>query len=109
MKLNNIQSESELTEDASITNTVMAQHKSIWSAEREDQLVECLYGMSCKTFILKSPEILRAFTVRTLVEHLLVCVVLSSSHRSTPHTIGAKRFILLSSCVCVVSHILKIV
>ncbi len=49
------------------------------------------------------------FTVGTLVENLLVCVMLSSSHRSTPHTIGAKRFNLgffLSSCV--VSHILKI-
>ncbi len=47
--------------------------------------------------------------VRTLVESLLVCGVLALSHRSTPHTIGAKRlnlgFILYS---CVVSHILKI-
>ncbi len=28
---NNFQSESELTEDWSITNTVMAQHKRIWT------------------------------------------------------------------------------
>ncbi len=27
---------------------------------------------------------------RTLIENLLVCGVLSSSHRGTPHTIGAK-------------------
>ncbi len=32
------------------------------------------------------------FTVGTLVENLLVCGVQSSSHCSTPHTIGAKRF-----------------
>ncbi len=38
------------------------------------------------------------FTVGTLVENLLVCVVLSSSHRSTPHTIGAKRFNLGFFC-----------
>ncbi len=39
VKQNNIQSESELTEDGSITNTVMEQHKSIWTAEMEDQFV----------------------------------------------------------------------
>ncbi len=32
------------------------------------------------------------FTVQTLVENLLVCGVLSSSHRGTPHTIGSKLF-----------------
>ncbi len=32
------------------------------------------------------------FTVGTLVENLLVCGVLSSSHHSTPHTIEEKRF-----------------
>ncbi len=31
------------------------------------------------------------FTVRTLVEDLLVCGVLSSSDRGTQHTMGAKR------------------
>ncbi len=38
----------------------------------------------------------------TLVEYLSVCGVLSSSHRGTPHTIGAQRLNLgffLSSCV----------
>ncbi len=63
-----------------------------------------------KDFMLKSRDaIFPAFTVRTLVENLLVCGVLYLSHRGTPHTIGAKRFNLgffLSSCV--VSHILKI-
>ncbi len=46
---------------------------------------------------------------RTLVEDLLVCGVLSSSHHGTPHTRGAKRFNLGSFYprVCV-SHILKI-
>ncbi len=62
VKWNNIQSESELTEDGSITNTVMAQHKSIWTAEMEDQLVdlwqqqECLYNVSCKTYLFSSRE-----------------------------------------------------
>ncbi len=32
------------------------------------------------------------FTVRTLVEDLLVCGVLSSSDHGTQHTMGAKRF-----------------
>ncbi len=54
-------------------------------------------------------------TVGTLFENLLVCGVvwcgvLSSSHRSTPHTIGAKQlnpgFIFV--LIFVVSHILKI-
>ncbi len=31
------------------------------------------------------------FTVRTLVENLLVCGVLSLSHRGTPHNLGAQR------------------
>ncbi len=31
------------------------------------------------------------FTVRTLVENLLVCGVLSLSHRSTPQNMGTKR------------------
>ncbi len=46
------------------------------------------------------------FTVRTLVENLLVCGVLSSSHRSTPHTIGAKRLHLgfFGPRVCGLSH-----
>ncbi len=42
------------------------------------------------------------FTVGTLVENLLVCGVLSLSHRSTPHNIGAKWLNLgffLSSCL----------
>ncbi len=38
------------------------------------------------------------FTVGTLVEDLLVCGVVSSSHRSTPHTIGAKPFNLGLFC-----------
>ncbi len=38
------------------------------------------------------------FTVCSLVENLLVCGVLSLSHRSTPHTIGAKRFNLGFFC-----------
>ncbi len=38
------------------------------------------------------------FTVGSLVENLLVCGVLSLSHRSTPHTIGAKRFNLGFFC-----------
>ncbi len=49
------------------------------------------------------------FTVRTLVECLLVCGVPSLSHRSTAHTIGAKRFNLgFFVLMFVVSHILKI-
>ncbi len=46
------------------------------------------------------------FTVGTLVENLLMCGVLSSSHRSTPHTIGAERFKLGFFCphVCGLSH-----
>ncbi len=62
VKLNNIQSESELTKDGSITNTVMAQHKSIWTAEMEDQLVnfwqkqESLYNVSCKKYLFSSLE-----------------------------------------------------
>ncbi len=58
-------------------------------------------------FILKSGEILRpVFTVQALVEDMSVCGVLSSSHRSTPHTTGAKRFNLGSLCphVCGLSH-----
>ncbi len=45
------------------------------------------------------------FTVGTLVENL-VCGVLSLSHRSTPHTIGAKRLNLGFFCshVCGLSH-----
>ncbi len=43
------------------------------------------------------------FTVGTLVENLLVCGVLSLSHRSTPHTIEVKTVLMF-----VVSHILKI-
>ncbi len=42
------------------------------------------------------------FTVRILVENLLLCGVLSFSHRSTPHTVGAKLLNLgffLSSCL----------
>ncbi len=31
------------------------------------------------------------FTVRTRVDNLLVCGVLSLSHHGTPHTLGAKR------------------
>ncbi len=47
------------------------------------------------------------FTVQTLVENLLVCGVLSSSHRGTPHTIGAKRFNLgfFGPHVCGLSHL----
>ncbi len=46
------------------------------------------------------------FTVFLLVEDLLVCGVLSSSHRSTQHTIGAKRFNLgfFGPHVCGLSH-----
>ncbi len=57
--------------------------------------------------ILKSGEILRpVFPVGTLVEDMSVCGVLSSSHRSTPHTTGAKQFNLGSLCphVCGLSH-----
>ncbi len=54
-------------------------------------------------FILKSREILRDFPCSQSVLWLKICwCVLSSSHRSTPHTIGANRFNLgffLSSCV----------
>ncbi len=45
-------------------------------------------------FILKFAEILRGFPCSRsglFVEDLLVCGVLSLSHRGTPHTIGAKR------------------
>ncbi len=46
------------------------------------------------------------FTVFLLVEDLLVCGVLSSSHRSTQHTIGAKWFNLgfFGPHVCGLSH-----
>ncbi len=46
------------------------------------------------------------FTVRTLVENLSVCGVLSLSYRSTPHTIGAKQLNLGFFCphVCGLSH-----
>ena len=56
VKGNNIQSESEMKEDGSITNVVMAQHKVklMWTEEMEDQLVDlwhkCLHNVSCKTF-----------------------------------------------------------
>ena len=128
VKRNNIQSESELTEDRSITNTIMAQHKVkwIWTTEMEDQLDdlwqqhECLYNVSCKTYQNHSKhyqrnfflpiicnvysEVLRdfvrfpVFTVVTLVENLFVCGVLSLSHHGTPHTIGAKRLNLGFFC-----------
>ncbi len=56
-------------------------------------------------FILMFP----AFKFGTLVEYLSVCGVLSSSHRSTPHTIGAKRLNLgFFVLMFVVFHILKI-
>lgn len=46
---------------------------------------------------------------QSLVENVYVCGVLSSSHRSTPHTIGAKLLNLgLFVLMFVVSHILKI-
>ncbi len=38
------------------------------------------------------------FTVSTLVENLLVCGVLSLSHRGTPHTVGAKRLNIVFFC-----------
>ncbi len=77
----------------------------------EDQLVnlwqqqECLYNVSCKNiFILKSQQIFPL-----LVENLLVCDVLSLSHRGTPHTIGANWLNLgFFVLMFVVSHILKI-
>ncbi len=62
MKQNNIQSESELTKDGSITNAVMPQHKRIWTAEMEDHPVnlwqqhECLYNVSCKTYLFSNLE-----------------------------------------------------
>ena len=56
VKGNHIQSESEMKEDGSIRNAVMAQHKLklMWTAEMEDQLVDlwrkCLHNVLCKTF-----------------------------------------------------------
>ncbi len=47
------------------------------------------------------------FKFGILVENLLVCGVLSSSHSSTPHTIGSKRLnlgFLFCSYVCGLSH-----
>ncbi len=46
------------------------------------------------------------FTVGTLVKNLLVCGVLSLSHRGTPHIIGARRLNLGFFCpnVCDLSH-----
>ncbi len=60
-------------------------------------------------FILKSPEILRGFPCSQsglLVENLLVCDMLSLSHRGTPHTIRAKRLNqgFFCSHVCGLSH-----
>ncbi len=86
--------------------------KAFGQAEMEDQLVslwqqqECLYNVSCKTFILKSLRGLPCSQLGLLVENLLVCGVLPSSHRSTPHTIGAKRLNLGFFCspVCGLSY-----
>ncbi len=52
------------------------------------KIINLIYSQVFRDFV-RFP----VFTVRTLVENLLVCGVLSSSHRSTPHTIGAKRFV----------------
>ena len=97
VKRNNIQSESEMMEDGSITNAVMAQHKVklMWTAEMEDQLVDlwqqhkCLYNVLCKTFpntiiaisscissamlILKSRKILRDFLCSQSRLRLKIC------------------------------------
>ncbi len=49
------------------------------------------------------------FTVRTLAENLLVCGLLSWSHRGTPQHYRSKWFNLgFFVLVCMVSHILKI-
>jgi len=137
VKLNNIQSESELTEDRSITNAVMEQDKIkwIWTAGMEDQLVdlwqqhECLYSVSCKTYKNHSKHYHRnfflpiirhvysevsrdfaRFPVFTVRLKICSCVVCCLCHiHSTPHTIGAKRLNLGFFVLgFVVSHILKI-
>ncbi len=65
------------------------------------KIINLIYSQVFRDFV-RFP----VFTVRTLVENLLVCGVLSSSHRSTPHTIGAKRLHLGYFCphVCGLSH-----
>ncbi len=63
----------------------------------------CLFSQEYYSQVLRDSVRFPVFTVGNLVENLLVCGVLSSSHHSTPQTIRAKQFNLwvffLSSCV----------
>ncbi len=113
VKWNNIQSESELTEDGSITNSHGAAQKHLDQLVHLWQQQECLC-VSCKTYLSSSLErfceVSRVHSQDSYWKSVGVwCGVLSLSHRGTPHTIGAKQLNLgFFDLMFVVSHLLKI-
>ncbi len=86
-------------------------HLDSRESEMEDQLVNLWQQQECpvKHLFSSLERFCEVSQSGHLVENLLVCGVLSLSHRGTPHTLGAKRLNLAFFVLMfVVSHILKI-